>query len=908
MKGNFDFAKGLLDTYRGKARYYSLRRMKEIGCDLEQLPYSVRVLLENMVRAANKIPGASDAAYKLSQWPKTVGEDMPFMPYRVLLQDYTGVPLIVDLAAMRSAFARRKLDPKTVNSKVPVDLIIDHSVQVDSWNIPNALFVNLEKEYERNSERYALLKWAHESFSSIRVFPPGKGICHQVNLEYLAKVVELEERADGLTALPDTLVGTDSHTTMVNGIGVVGWGVGGIEAEAVMLGEPYYMPIPRVLGVKLTGQLKEGATPTDLVLTVTEALRKENLVGAFVEYFGEAYAELSVPDRATLGNMSPEYGATMGFSPVDEQTITYLNRTGRENAHARLVREYCELQGLFIGEYSPEPKYSKIITIDLGKIEPSIAGPRNPDERVPLKSASSLIGNMIQQYEKKMVPAATTRTGSIADDGYQLNTIQTAPRGNGTPSNYGELRDGSIVIAAITSCTNTSNPTVMVGAGLLARNALALGLNPVAYVKRSLAPGSKVVKDYLEKAGLLRDLESLGFNIVGYGCTTCIGNSGPLSPEIEKQIRDQDLYAVAVLSGNRNFDGRIHPLAKASFLMSPMLVVAYALVGRIDFDFYKEPLGTSKDGRKVFLKEIWPSISEIRETISRSLSPEFYRETYSSALKGDEKWNALKSSGDNAFSWDEKSTYIREPPWFMNGSESQGTGDILDARVLATFEDKITTDHISPAGVILPDSPAGLYLQSHGVPLALYSTYGSRRGNHEVMVRGGFANIRLKNTLSKGKEGGWTVHQPSGELMTIYDASTRYASENTSLLILAGKQYGAGSSRDWAAKAVKLLGVRAVIAESFERIHRSNLVAMGVLPLEFERDENWKTLGLQGDERFDIKGIGEIEPKAKLTVNARSKTTQKTFKATARLDNEVELEHYRDGGVLQYVYRKMTTP
>lgn len=907
MKSNFDFAKDSIETYRGRARYYNIRKMKEVGCDLERLPYSIRVLLENMVRSAASVVGADEAAYRISEWPKTIGEDMPFMPYRVLLQDYTGVPLIVDLAAMRSAFARGGLNPKAVNSRVPVDLIIDHSVQVDSWSVPNALSVNLEKEYERNSERYALLKWAHDSFNGTRVFPPGKGICHQVNLEYLAKVVGVAELTDGLTAFPDTLVGTDSHTTMVNGLGVVGWGVGGIEAEAVMLGQSYYMPIPRVIGVKLTGQLQEGATPTDLVLTVTEALRKEDPVGAFVEYFGDAYAELSVPDRATLGNMSPEYGATVGFSPVNEQTIAYLTGTGREDGHVNLVREYCNRQGLFIHGDSPEPAYSKIIAIDLGAIESSIAGPRNPDERVPLRSAASLIGNVIQQYKKKETPVSTTGADRIADNGYQLTTVNASPSGNGIGNNFGTLRDGSIVIAAITSCTNTSNPTVMVGAGLLARKAIAAGLRPVSYVKRSLAPGSKVVKDYLDKAGLLPDLESLGFNIVGYGCTTCIGNSGPLAPEIEKQIRDQDIYAVAVLSGNRNFDGRIHPLAKASFLMSPMLVVAYALVGRIDFDFYKQPLGATQDGRKVFLKDIWPSFKEIRETISKTLSPEFYRETYSSALEGDEKWNELYSTGGDTFAWDEKSTYIREPPWFVNRDHGQDESNILGARVLAIFEDKITTDHISPAGAIPYDSPAGLYLEARGVKKAMYSTYGSRRGNHEVMVRGGFANIRLKNILAKGKEGGWTVHRPTGELVRIYDASVRYASQNTPLVILAGKHYGAGSSRDWAAKAVKLLGVRAVIAESFERIHRSNLVAMGVLPLEFEKEQNWKSLGLQGDEIFEIKGIREItEPKTKLTVNARSEGSQKAFNVTARLDNNVEIEYYRNGGVLPYVFTKLS--
>jgi aconitate hydratase len=901
VNDNFDFAKSTIDTTQGRAEYFSLEKLREIGCDLGKLPYSIRVLLENMLRSSGKIPGAKEALYRLSKWPETIGEELPFMPYRVLLQDYTGVPLIVDLAAMRSAFARKSLDPRTVNSKVPVDLIIDHSVQVDSWSTQNALFLNLEREYERNSERYSLLKWAHSSFSGMRVFPPGKGICHQVNLEYLAKVVSLHESGGTITAFPDTLVGTDSHTTMVNGLGVLGWGVGGIEAEAVMLGEPYYMPIPRVIGVKITGQLPEGATPTDLVLTVTEALRKEDPIGAFVEYFGDAYRELSVPDRATLGNMSPEYGATVGFSPVDEQTIAYLTGTGREKDHTNFVSEYCKVQRLFLEQNSGHPDYSKVLTIDLSKIEPSIAGPRNPDERVTLKSAPTLIANIIERY--KSTGPAPSSTGKIADDGYQLSLLHNTPKGNGTP-NPGQLSDGSIVIAAITSCTNTSNPTVMVGAGLLARKVVELGLSPKGYVKRSLAPGSKVVKDYLSKAGLLRDLEALGFNIVGYGCTTCIGNSGPLTPEIEKQIRDRNLYAVAVLSGNRNFDGRIHPLAKGSFLMSPMLVVAYSLVGRIDFDFYKNPIGTGRDGRKVFLKDVWPTMKEIRETISNSLSPEFYKETYGAALEGDEKWNALQAPRGDAYAWDEKSTYIREPPWFMNRNETMA--DISNARVLAIFEDKVTTDHISPAGTIPTDSPAGLYLQQHEVPKNLFSTYGSRRGNHEVMIRGGFANIRLKNILAGGKEGGWAVHQPSGELMTIYDAATRYIAEKTPLLILAGKQYGAGSSRDWAAKAVKLLGVKAVIAESFERIHRSNLVAMGVLPLEFKQGESWKTLGLEGDEIYEVNGISGIKgPKSRLMVNAKGKIKQTSFEVTARLDNEVDVEYYRDGGVLPYVFGKI---
>jgi aconitate hydratase len=902
LKDTFDFAKGTIDTHQGKAEYFSLSKLKEIGCDLEGLPFSIRVLLENTLRSAGKVPGAKEAVYRLAAWPKSIGEELPFMPYRVLLQDYTGVPLIVDLAAMRSAFARRRLNPKTVNSRVPVDLIIDHSVQVDNWIGANILSLNLEKEYERNSERYSLLKWAQSSFSSMRIFPPGKGICHQVNLEYLAKVVSLHETDGTLMAFPDTLVGTDSHTTMVNGLGVLGWGVGGIEAEAVMLGEPYYMPIPRVIGVMLNGELPEGATPTDLVLTITEALRKEDPVGAFVEYFGDAYSELSVADRATLGNMSPEYGATIGFSPVDDQTTAYLTATGRESVHAKFVTEYCKLQRLFHDKNSLRANYSKIITVDLSKIEPCIAGPRNPDEKVPLKSAPSVVANAIEQYKK--MGSTPTVSGRIADDGYQLSVIHDIVEGNGTPKTS-QLDDGSIVIAAITSCTNTSNPTVMVGAGLLARKAVALGLTPNDNVKTSLAPGSKVVKDYLEKAGLLRDLETLGFNIVGYGCTTCIGNSGPLAPHIEKQIQERDLYAVAVLSGNRNFDGRIHPLAKASFLMSPMLVVAYALVGRIQFDFYNEPIGTDKDGRKIFLKDIWPTIREIRETISNSLSPEFYIGTYGAAVRGDERWEALRSPGADTYAWDEKSTYIREPTWFMHGNES--VGDFANARVLAVFEDKITTDHISPAGPIPADSPAGRYLEEQHVPKTLFSTYGSRRGNHEVMVRGSFANIRLRNILAGGKEGGWTVHQPSGELMTIYDAATRYNAEHTPLLILAGKRYGTGSSRDWAAKAVKLLGVRAVIAESFERIHRSNLVAMGVLPLEFTQGESWKTLGLRGDESYEVHGVARIrEPRARLKVSANSKSKQTSFEVTARLDNEVEVEYYRDGGVLPYVFGKLT--
>jgi len=906
MAEKFDFAKTSIDTYMGRAVYYDITRLKEIGCDLDSIPYSIRVLLENTLRHAEKVPGASEAVRLLADWPNSVGSELPFMPYRVLLQDYTGVPLIVDLAAMRTAFARMGRDPRVVNSKVPVDLIIDHSVQVDAWGSMNALFTNLEREYERNTERYSLLKWAQSSFNEMRIFPPGKGICHQVNLEYLANVVALRDVNEALAAFPDTLLGADSHTTMVNGLGVLGWGVGGIEAEAVMLGEPYYMPIPRVVGVRFTGKLQEGATPTDIVLMVTESLRKEGVVGAFVEYFGEAYSQLSVPDRATIGNMSPEYGATVGFSPVDDSTIEYLLGTGRTREHAEFVKNYCLRQNMFMKRGNSHAKYSKIIEIDLSKIDPTVAGPRNPDERVPLRVAPSVVRNLIEHYAKKAKPVLAG-TSQSAGSSYQVLHPAGSGKSDGVPK-CGVLGHGSIVIAAITSCTNTSNPTVMIGAGLIAKRAISLNLKPKTFVKTSLAPGSTVVTDYLTRSNLLPFLTQLGFNIVGYGCTTCIGNSGPLAPEIEKEIKEHDLYSVAVLSGNRNFEGRIHPLVRASFLMSPMLVVAYALAGRIDFDFHKEPLGTTSEGRKVFLKDIWPTMNEIREVVSNSLSAKLYEGRYANPLEGDDEWRSLKSPTGDVYAWDEKSTYIREPPWFTVRKNGGELTDVKSARVLAVFEDKVTTDHISPAGSIAEDSPAGKYLKEHGVSRVQFSTYGSRRGNHEVMVRGGFSNIRLRNVLAKGKEGGWTTHYPSGELTSIYDAAVRYETEHVPLIILAGKQYGSGSSRDWAAKAPKLQGVRAVIAENYERIHRSNLVAMGVLPLEFSSGQSWKSLGLQGDEVFDVEGIAQIKsPRSRLSVKARSKNKEIGFEVVARLDNEVELKYYRDGGVLPYVFSKLTS-
>ena len=877
-----------IDSPSGKATAYNIRKLKDMGYDVERLPYSIRVLLENAVRHSGKVHGALEATHALAQWPKSVDSETPFMPQRVLLQDYTGVPLVVDLAAMRDAAKAKRLDTGAINSKVPVDLVIDHSIQVDAWGSDMAFAVNLEKEYERNSERYSLLKWAQSAFKGMRVFPPGKGICHQFNLEYLSQVVAAR---DG-EVFPDTLVGTDSHTTMVNGLGVLGWGVGGIEAEAVMLGEPYHMPIPRVFGVKFTGTLHEGVTPTDLVLTVTERLREKNVVGAFVEYFGEGYGQLSVPDRATIGNMSPEYGATAGYFPVDDATLAYLAGTARPKAHIEMVSNYTRKFGFFVSDV--EPSYSEVIHIELDKIEPSIAGPRNPEERHTLVSVPGFTRSLLGQ---RRVPEPGGR--SSAGRGQLLLE-------EGGPDLAG-LSDGAVVIAAITSCTNTSNPTVMVGAGLIAKRAVEAGLAVKPWVKPSLAPGSTVVTDYLQNSGLLPYLDRLGFALVGYGCTTCIGNSGPLAPEIEKAIREKDIYAVAVLSGNRNFDGRIHPLAKGSFLMSPMLVVAYALAGRIDFDFASTPLGKGKDGRLLYLRDLWPNLKEVKRTVQSSLSSALYAKRYADAMKGDERWEKLTSFKDEVYHWDDSSTYIRNPPWFDASMSESSKKDIIGARVLAVLEDKVTTDHISPAGTILLDSPAGAYLKDHGVGMLQMSTYGSRRGNHEVMVRGGFSNIRLRNALAQGKEGGYTSHFPDKTVMSIYDAAMKYESERVPLVILAGKQYGAGSSRDWAAKAPKLLGVRVVVAESFERIHRSNLVAMGVIPLQFKQGEGVKQLGLTGEETLDIIGLAAMSsPKQWVDVVARSRSGERRFRTLVRVDNETEMQYVQSGGVLPYVFGRLS--
>ena len=895
-ENDFAFALDHIDSPAGRADFYNLKTLAPLGADLEKLPYSIRVLLENSLRHAGRVEGATESVRRLLDWPKSTGAGFAFMPYRVLLQDYTGVPLVVDLAGMRDAMKRAGKNPTKVNSMVPIDLVIDHSVQVDGWGNSMAFNYNIEKEYERNSERYSLLKWTQGSFRNMRVFPPGKGICHQVNLEFLATVVALSERDGKLVAVPDTLLGTDSHTTMVNGLGVLGWGVGGIEAEAVMLGEPYHMPVPRVVGVKLTGKLAEGTTPTDVVLTVTEMLRARNVVDAFVEYFGDGYQHLSVPDRATLGNMSPEYGATCGFSPVDNTTLRYLLDTGRDPAYVKFVEDYCRRQGLMALADSPEPVYSEVLVVDLGKIEPCIAGPRNPEEKRLLKSMPAFAASLIRERRKGGIAPVAPPVAANAS-GYQhlveRETLGHNPQG---------LDDGSVIIAAITSCTNTSNPTVMIGAGLIAKNAIEKGLSPKPYVKCSLAPGSTVVKDYLEGSGLLGPLDELGFTLVGYGCTTCIGNSGPLDPAIEDEIKRRDLYTLAVLSGNRNFDGRIHPLAKGSFLMSPMLVVAYALAGRIDFDFYSQPLGTGKDGKPVFLKDLWPSLEQIKEVAAKSLNGELYRRRYGDAMEGDAQWSSLPGGAGETFGWTGSSTYVKEPPWF--DMESASLSDITGARVLALLGDKITTDHISPAGSIPLDSPAGEYLQEHGVDMIHFSSYGSRRGNHEVMLRGGFANIRLRNSLADGREGGYTKHFPSGDTISIYEASMRYAKDGVPLVILAGKQYGSGSSRDWAAKAPRLLGVRAVIVESFERIHRSNLVAMGVLPLEFLPGENVASLKLRGDETFTISLKG-LKPGAVLQVEAvpAGGTGQAiTFGARVRIDNAAEMNYFSSGGVLPYVF------
>lgn len=885
-------ARSTIQTGSGPAVIYRLDRLEAAGVGpISRLPFSIRVLLENLLRHVDGHLVTAEDVRALAGWrPGPLApREVPFMPARVVLQDFTGVPAVADLAAMRSAMARMGGDPQKINPLVPADLIIDHSVQVDAFGAEWAYKFNVEREYERNSERYIFLKWAQKSFEDFRVVPPGTGIVHQVNLEYLANVVQLRRRGSELLAFPDTLVGTDSHTTMINGLGVLGWGVGGIEAEAVMLGQPYYMLMPEVIGFKLIGRLPAGTTATDLVLTVTEMLRKKGVVEKFVEFCGPGLDSLSLADRATIANMAPEYGATMGFFPVDDLTLQYLRATGRDAALVSTVELYCKEQGLFRTAATPDPEYTDSLELDMGTVEPSLAGPRRPQDRVPLTQVQTNFRKALQDTFGKDAPAPSAGGGVAVQEKV-------------------DLTHGSVVLAAITSCTNTSNPSVMIGAGLVAKKAVEKGLQVQPHVKTSLAPGSRVVSDYLEASGLLPYLEQLKFHIVGYGCTTCIGNSGNLPDDVAAAVKEQDLVVAAVISGNRNFEGRVNPLVKANYLASPMLVVAYALAGSVNHDMVSEPLGIGADGQPVYLKDIWPTAEEIRQTIATALTPEMFTSQYGRVFTGDELWAALPAAEAELYQWDASSTYLQEPPFFANMPlVPAGVAEVRGARALAVVGDSITTDHISPAGAIPAVSPTAEYLKSHGVEFVDFNTYGSRRGNHEVMMRGTFGNIRLKNVLAGGKEGGYTVHLPSGELTSIYEASMRYQAEGTPLVVLAGKEYGTGSSRDWAAKGTMLLGVKAVIAESYERIHRSNLVGMGVLPLQFKPGENWKTLGLTGHEVFDVLGISaQPTPRQDATVVARRPDgSEVRFTVTVRMDSAVEIEYYHNGGILQTVLRRL---
>jgi aconitate hydratase len=880
------------------AEFHRLAVLDAAGVtELRRLPFSIRVLLENALRHEDGRLTRSEHIEALARWHTgTAGSmEIPYMPSRVLLQDFTGVPAVVDLAAMRDAVAAMGGDPDRINPLVPADLVIDHSVQVDRFGSRDSLRQNIDLEYDRNRERYVLLRWAQRAFRNFRVIPPGTGICHQVNLEYLAQVVHFREESGRLMAFPDTCVGTDSHTTMVNGLGVMGWGVGGIEAEAVMLGQPYYMLIPEVIGFRLTGVLPEGATATDLVLTVTQILRKRGVVDKFVEFFGPGLDHLTLPDRTVIANMAPEYGATMGFFPVDAGTLDYLRMTGRDEEQIRKVEGYCRAQGLFRTSATPEPAYTDILELDLGTVEPSLAGPKRPQDRLAL-------GTVKAAFEKSL-------TAPVAERGYALASEEAGRRiETELHGSRFELGHGAVVIAAITSCTNTSNPAVMIAAGLVARKACARGLDVKPWVKTSLAPGSRVVTDYLVKSNLLDDLEALRFHVVGYGCTTCIGNSGPLPEAIETAIRQGDLVAASVLSGNRNFEGRIHPATRANYLASPPLVVAYALAGRVDIDFRTEPIGTGADGRSVFLADIWPTQKEIMDQVGAVVTPEMFRRRYAEVTDGDETWRSMDVPSGERFLWDPASRYIRKPNFFERMTpEAIPIAPVMGARVLALLGDSVTTDHISPAGNIAADSPAGRYLQGYGIPEGEFNSYGSRRGNHEVMVRGTFANIRLKNLLLPGTEGGMTRHHPTGAAMAIYDAAVAYGNSNTPLIVLAGREYGTGSSRDWAAKGTFLLGIRAVIAQSYERIHRGNLIGMGVLPLQFLEGESWPNLGLTGQETYSIPGLNDsIAPGQTLHVIVEAPDGgRREFSAVARLNSAVEVEYYRHGGILQAVLRQM---
>ncbi|WP_407544913.1 aconitate hydratase AcnA [Priestia sp. HNGD-A6] len=889
-------ARSSFDLNGSTYNYYRLQALEEAGLgNVSKLPYSIKVLLESVLRQVDGRVITKEHVENLAKWgTKDIKDiDVPFKPSRVILQDFTGVPAVVDLASLRKAMADLGGDPDKINPEIPVDLVVDHSVQVDKAGTADSLRINMDLEFQRNTERYNFLSWAQKSFNNYRAVPPATGIVHQVNLEYLANVVHAVEEDGEFVAFPDSLVGTDSHTTMINGIGVLGWGVGGIEAEAGMLGQPSYFPVPEVIGVKLVGELPNGTTATDLALKVTQVLRQKGVVGKFVEFFGPGVAELPLADRATIANMAPEYGATCGFFPVDAEALAYMRLTGRDEKDIQVVEQYTKANGLFFTPENEDPVFTDVVEINLAEIEANLSGPKRPQDLIPLSQ-------MQTEFKKALTaPVSNQSFGLDAKDADKEITFKLADGSETT------MKTGAIAIAAITSCTNTSNPYVLVAAGLVAKKAVEKGLDVPAYVKTSLAPGSKVVTAYLQNSGLLPYLDKIGFNIVGYGCTTCIGNSGPLEAEIEAAIAESDLLVTSVLSGNRNFEGRIHPLVKGNYLASPPLVVAYALAGTVDVDLQKDPIGIDTDGNEVFFSDIWPSQDEIKEVVSRTVTPELFRNEYERVFDDNERWNEIKTSEDALYTWENDSTYIQNPPFFEGLSEEPGEVEPLNKlRVVAKFGDSVTTDHISPAGSIAKTSPAGLYLQENGVAPKDFNSYGSRRGNHEVMMRGTFANIRIKNQVAPGTEGGWTTYWPTNDVMSIYDACMKYKEQGTGLVVLAGKDYGMGSSRDWAAKGTNLLGIKTVIAESFERIHRSNLVLMGVLPLQFKDGESADTLGLTGKETIAVAVDETVKPRDLVKVTATDEAgNKKEFEVLVRFDSEVEIDYYRHGGILQMVLR-----